>query len=481
MDYEQVKYELENSASVTLLRKNNAAFILSFLYKQFKEKQQISISASQLEIKLEDYKEYCQEIERERYPRSAKEYLNEWCNDKLLKQKYEKDEPIYTLTSETEQAIRWVQELTQREEFIGTESRFLQIFDLLKEIRYNSTTDVETRIQQLEKERDIIQQQIDEIREKGVVERFNKTRLQERFILANQLSRQLIADFKEIEQNFHNLARKLQEIQLQKNLQKGSLVGGVLDADEQLTNSDQGRSFDTFWRFLMSGSKQEELDDLIKNAYALEDLQPLTSEAKELQRIKHNLIKAAEHIIQSNSKLVQKLRQALDERNLRENPRVAELIVEVQRLALQIVDKNLADEEFLELEGEPDVNLVMDRPLHLLEESENPTFTMDFSEVEEFILDEEIAEIYEQFYVDEKKLELQIEEALEYQATITLTELIEMYPVAQGLPEIVAYLGIAGQSDKHRINNDKIEPIMIQSLEPEKYLRLCLPQVIFCR
>ena len=57
MEYEQLKYDLENSPHIKLLRSRNAPFTISFLYQQFKQKQQISIPESELLKKLENYVE----------------------------------------------------------------------------------------------------------------------------------------------------------------------------------------------------------------------------------------------------------------------------------------------------------------------------------------------------------------------------------------------------------------------------------------
>lgn len=328
---------------------------------------------------------------------------------------------------------------------------------------------------------DRIQQEIDEIRQTGAIKLYNQTQLQERFLLANQVSRQLIADFRDIEQNFRSLTRTVKEAQFQQDARKGEVVSQVLDADQKLKESDQGRSFYAFWNFLMSTSKRQELKSLIQTVYTLEEIQPLTREYGLLRRIERSLIDAGEYIVQSNHRLTEKLRQMLDERNLMENRRVAELITDVQRLALQVVNHAPAEPDFWQIEGEPAVNLVMARPLHPLEESETPTFSLDFSDLLELPLDEEIAELYQQFYVDEEVLAQSIARSLEHRSTVTLTELIQLYPVLQGLPEVVAYLAIATQSDRHYINTSTIDSIIISSLESDEQLRLTLPQVIFRR
>ncbi|MFN6481661.1 MULTISPECIES: DUF3375 domain-containing protein [unclassified Nostoc] len=482
MEYEQIKYELKNSATLKLLRSDNAALILSFFYNQFKVTQRISITQEELETKLGNYLEFLQDIYPDFDRRSPKQYLSQWCDDQLLRKTFNSsDDPVFTLTPAAEKAIAWLEDLKQREEFVGTESRFLQIFSLLKEIRDRSTTDIETRITQLEQDRDRIQQEIDQIRQTGVVDPYNPTQLQERFRLANQVTTQLIADFSAVEQKFRNLTRTVQEAQLQQDTRKGSVISRVLDADQELKDSEQGRSFYAFWNFLMSTSNRQELKSLIQKIYTLEELQPLTQEYGLLRRIERILIDRGEYIVQSNHRLAEKLRQMLDERNLMENRRVAELITEVQRLALQVATLAPAEPDFWVLEGEPTVNLLMARPLHPLEESEMPTFSMDFSDLPEVMLDEEITALYQQFYVDEETLVQRIERTLEQRTEILLTELLQLYPVTQGLPEIVAYLAIATQSDRHLINTSTIEAIVITSLEPEKQFQLTLPQVIFHR
>ncbi|MDF5735670.1 MULTISPECIES: DUF3375 family protein [unclassified Nostoc] len=136
MKYEQIKHELKNSPTLKLLRShndNNTALILSFFYEQFKVTQRISITQSDLETKLDNYLEFLQDIYPDIARQSPKQYLNEWCNDQLLRKRFNSsDDPEFTLTPAAEKAIAWLEDLKRREEFVGTESRFLQIFSLLK-------------------------------------------------------------------------------------------------------------------------------------------------------------------------------------------------------------------------------------------------------------------------------------------------------------------------------------------------------------
>ncbi len=484
MEYSQIKYELKNSATLRVLRSTNADFILSFLYRQFKHGQQISIEQSILESKLSDYIELLHDnLEVESFGRSAKEYLSDWCESRILRKTFNNsDNAVFSLTSEAEKAIAWMEELQKRDEFVGTESRFLQIFELLKEIQDRSTTDVETRIAQLEGDLDRIQAEIDKIRQTGVVDRFNPTQIQERFINANKITVQLIADFGQVEQNFRNLTRTVHAAMLEKDSRKGTVLAQVLDANRELIESDQGKSFYAFWHYLISDTKRQELRSMIHNVYELEDLQTLTKDYPLLRRIERNLLDAGEHIVSSNNRLTEKLRQMLDERNLQEHRRITDLLVTVQQLALEIASNPPTDDNFWTVEGKPDVYLVMSRGLHSLTEQEAQPFLLeDFTDRIDVDLDAQMTELYRQFYVDEDILRARIALALERAVAITLTDLIELYPVTQGVPEIVAYISIAAKSDRHSIDYNTLDSIEIASLEPEKQLKLTLPQLVFRR
>lgn len=480
MKYEEFRERLEKSAAIKLLRSRNPALTLAFLYDRFKANQQISVTQVDLEQKLDEYLDFLRDCYSEEQARSAKDYLNDWCDSGMLRKIFDRNnELIFTLTPEAEKAIQWIEDLQKPDEFIGTESRFLQIFDLLKQICERSTTDVETRIAQLEKDRDTIQQEIDRIRETGEVENYSQTQLQERFVDANRLTRQLVSDFGEIEQNFRNLARTVKQSQLDKDNRKGAILGRVLDADRELMESDQGRSFYAFWNFLMSDTKRQELKSMIQSVYQLEELQPLMREYSLLRRIERSLLNAGEYIVNSNHQLTENLRQMLSERNLQENRRVGELIIDIQRLALQLVDIDRLENDFWSLEADPNVKLVMERPLHPLEVPEPQNFSQDFSNLQNTIPEAELAELYQQFYVDEDLLVQRIERILDRHSTISLIDIIELYPVTQGLPEIVAYLTIATQDDRHSVDTSIIELITIRSLSPETDLKLTLPQIIF--
>jgi len=169
--------------------------------------------------------------------------------------------PMVELTADTERAIGWVEDMQIRH-FVGTESRFLLIVQLLNDIVQQGTEDPLVRLEQLERQRNELDRQITLIKETGQVDsRLTPTQLRERFLEASALSRQLLRDFRLVEDRFRDIARELQKAQLQPGARKGELVKYVLDADAALKDSDQGRSFYSFWAFLISPSRSEEFSN----------------------------------------------------------------------------------------------------------------------------------------------------------------------------------------------------------------------------
>ncbi len=489
-DHDRIQIELRNSPGMKLLRSETAPLVISFVHGEFKRPQRIAIPHGQLVEKLEDALESVNEHQPGLYPRTAQAYLETWCDDdhQFLRKYYGSgsDEPLFELTPETEKVLGWVEELN-RSRFVGTESRFLRIFALLEEIVTRSTRDPAARLAQLERQQEAIRQEMEAIHEAGRVELYSSTQIKERFIEANDAARKLLADFREVERNFRDITRTVQEQQLKEGVRKGSVLGYVLDEHLALKESDQGRSFYGFWSFLMSQVRQEELKDLLDAVYGLPHLGEMGEEHQVLRGIKKSLVEAGEKVIQSNHRLAEQLRRMLDGHSLSENRRVLDLIAEIKKIALTLVDESPAESAFLELEGRPRVRMVMEKPLwdlpdlpdfqsHGIEVADDDD--MDYTEMEG---------LYDHFHVNESLLDERIASMLSSRHEVTLIEIIERHPVRKGLSELLTYLAIAARDPRHEIDDSRRDQITLHvpdSLldgQPERTLRIKLPRVVFRR
>ena len=348
---------------------------------------------------------------------------------------------------------------------------------------HRSTEDPARRLAQLQQQRDEIQQQIDTIRLTGKVDdRYTSIQMRERFFEASALARQLLGDFHRVEDRFRDIARSVQEAQLQPNVRKGSLVGYVLDADTELKNSDQGRSFYAFWEYLMAPAQQEDLYTLLDELRSIAELSSVTREDEVLQHLPRHLIAAGEQVVQSNYRLAEQLRRILDERALAESRRVRELALEIKYQAHQHVHQVPDDAVFLELEGIPETALVMERALW--EPAETLSIERQPARVDAADLhDLDFTRLYTQFYVDEVELQQHIKQMLELRPQITLLDLLDHYPLQKGLSELLTYCAIAAKTPHHVIDATRSEQIPISAssarTDPERVVRL--PRVLYRR
>ncbi len=482
MDHDEIAYELTHAPSLKLLQKDTAALMISFLYHAFKRAHRVAIPYGEVVTQLDDTLLDLNTDGPGHYPRSAHEYLKTWSDDdhRLLRLYYERgqDEPLVELTPDAERVIGWFEDL-QKREFVGTESRFMRVFELLEDIAGKSTEDAAMRLAQLERQRDALQQEIDAILQTGQVQRYTETQIKERFREANDVARRLLADFREVEQNFRAIARDVQVKHMQEGASRGAVVAHVLDADEALKASDQGRSFYSFWEFLMSPARQEELRALIEAVYALPELETLRQEHRGLRRIKTSLIEAGEKVAQSNLRLAEQLRYLLDDRQRAEGRRVMELIEDIKRAARAVVAAPPSGDDFLLLEGPPEVRLLMERPLW------EPPESLDFSQQRIAQAAEEretvdLAPLYGGFYVDSVALRQRIDTLLETRPEVTLAELTRRYPIRQGLSELLAYLSIATDDDRHAIDTSALDQVYLHvPMSEAQAPSLTLPRVVF--
>jgi hypothetical protein len=480
LDYAQLKFDLENSPSLKSLRSPHASLIFSYLYQHFKQEQRITVAYQDLVDSLDTTLDEINAQQPGAFPRSAKNYLDDWSKEQKLLRIYlgGSDQLLVELTPDAERTMRWLEELRQRP-FVGTESRFRSIFSSLNEIVTNSSTDPEERLKYLHTQQEALQQEIDEILETGKVHRLNETQIRERYLQANENALRLLSDFAAVEQNFRDLARRIQEAALYPDLQKGTVIGEVLDADEALENSDEGRSFRAFWQFLLSPTQKDEFSKLLMTTKQLIELAEIQQNSI-LPGLTRRLLVAGQKIVESNQRLAEQLRHILDEKVIAESQRVRELCATIKHLAFEHVQHPPDTEKFIVLEVEPSVQLFMDRPLW--SPSEETQFEVPINVASEPLIDiAEMAELFNQYYVDETLLESRISDLLEKAENVTLSEILQSYPATKGIGEVLTYLRLAAEQPYAYLNPEQFEFIDIDLYQNESQVRLRIPQAVYRR
>lgn len=478
LDFTTLDILRRNHPAWRLLLADSAPLVASFLHRVFVEPNVRVMAQADLAEKLEDELfTLRQTLGSEAFPRKASDYLDEWADNKRgwLRKFYPpgSDEPHFDLTPATEKALAWLASLTQRA-FVGTESRLMMVFELLRQMVEGAETDPHARIRELHKRRDEIDAEIARIIA-GDLPLLDDTALKDRFLQLASTARELLSDFREVEHNFRMLDRRVRERIALWEGAKGALLDEIMGERDVIADSDQGRSFRAFWDFLMSQSKQEELTNLLARVIQLPAVAELEPDGR-LRRVHYDWLTAGEHTQRTVALLSQQLRRFLDDQVWLENRRIMKIIhdIESQTLALR---ETLPAGEFMQIDDtKASLELPMERPLY------SPPFKPVIANlaIEAGDANVDAGALFSQVVIDKAALARNIRHALQEKSQVTLRELIENHPLEQGLTELVAYLQLASDSPKTVFDEATTEPIRWQSTEGRGKAAE-LPRVIFVR
>lgn len=464
-----------------LLRSDHAPLVASFLHRVFVAPNVRGMAAADLAEALED-ELYAlrRQLGEDAFPKAALDYLNDWAApDKGWLRKYYRpgsDEPQFDLTPATEKAIAWLGQLTERS-FVGTESRLLTLFELLKQMSEGSEADPARRIAELQKRRDEIDGEIARVLA-GDVPLLDDTALKDRFQQFIQIARELLADFREVEHNFRQLDRKVRERIALWEGSKGELLDEIMGERDAISDSDQGRSFRAFWDFLMSSRRQEELTELLERVLALPPVADLKPDAR-MRRVHYDWLEAGEHTQRTVALLSQQLRRFLDDQAWLENRRIMDILHGIETKALALRASPPSGEVMTIAEPSATIELPMERPLH------TPAVKPLIAELalQEGDDDLDPSALYEQQVVDQARLARHIRQALQTRTQVTLSELIKDQPLQQGLAELVAYLQLGSDAFKTVVDETTTEVIGWETpgTGVPSHRQARLPRVIFLR
>lgn len=284
----------EQNPAWRLLAATHAPFIISFLHQAFLASNTRTVSQQALASRLEDHLHEGQSLGGLELPKRAEAYLDDWAGDSGWLRKFypmDSDEAHFDLTAAAERAIVWVTRLLERR-FVGTQSRLLTVFQLLSSMVEGSEVDPNARLAELQRRRDAIDQEMERLRA-GLVDVMAATELRERFQLMASTARELLADFRELEQSFHLLDRDVRQRIATWSGGRGALIDDILGERDALSSSDQGTSFRAFWDFLMSPDRQEELTQKLQHVLELEAIRQTAPDPR-LRRIHYDWLAAGE-------------------------------------------------------------------------------------------------------------------------------------------------------------------------------------------
>ncbi|NCT57720.1 MAG: DUF3375 family protein [Legionella sp.] len=467
--------QIEQSPAVTLLRSDHAGFILSFFQSIFGETQRFQIGYHAFVTLLGQYNE----AHGAPLSRRPSDYIEIWSDEKhrFLRKYYVDghDEPQVELAYEVSSMMSWLHNQGVQD-FVGTESRVSNLFQMIDKLASHSDTDPKARISKLKQEHKAIAEEIDLIKKTGTVLGWDDLRKREYLAHIMEDSRRLLADFALIEDIFKDHARQLKEKMVASDHSKGEILAHVLDMHDALEESDQGKSFRAFWDFLISPTKQDELSRwLEKILHDLSDKPYLKGmQYKEyvtrLKKFKAHLLQRGRKVLASQNRLTREIRTLLVQ-NSNQNARAIQAsITDIKTWCITNREyfDHIAGEKLIDLERKPHILLPLERPMW----AEPVSAQLNLGDaLSESAVDATDMHIKEHAALACWQLEARVNSLLEERVSFTLPELMDVYPPEFALEELVGYLSVGMKGQEHRVQHD-------EAMQLHEFLS---PQIIFNR
>lgn len=456
MKYEGLLSLRDSNPAWRLLAAEQCSFIAAFLYDEFIVPARGAIAEPQLLEDLENYIYSLHDVGHgDSIIRPAKEYLSSWSDSQhswLRKFYSDKNEACYDLTAAAHKAIDWLISL-KKQSFIGTESRLKTVFGLLEQIDQDTNPDKAVRLAVLNRKKQLLEAEIAALEEAEEAPVLNALQTKERFIQAAELSRDIMADFREVEENFRELERSLMERIITWKKGKGELLEHFFSERDYILHSDQGRSFTAFWNYLMNSDNNDYLERLLSRICGIESISELEDEY-DMRHIRRDWARSAGKVQNTLISLSRQLRQYVDEDFLNEERYIYSLISSIEDKALKLKD-NMPRDFIMEMDSQaPDIELPMDRPLFV-----PPRRPQLDSSVPEKAEDEgSVDSIFQQIFVDKDILAASVAARMEDRESISLSELIKDEPLRKGLTELLTYMLIAS-GDSRSFDDNRREEI----------------------
>lgn len=473
---------LNTSPSVELLRLRNREIIIEFLLNTFPS-QQGAVSTENIHNQLSDFLEYKQ-VENDEdseitnfdtYEEKAKKYITNWTNRGFLTNyPDEQGEVFYELSAHSSKTLDWLSSL-KKEEFVGTESKFNSILNQLKELVEFTNEDSEKRIELLEEKKLEIEHQIQRIRVGEDVKVFEEYEIIPRFNQLNQSAKELLSDFKEVEDNFKEITKGIYQKHANGELSKSDILEFTFDALDELKDSQQGKSFYSFWSFILNPDLQNKLESLTKELYTTLDEKSIPINDPFLKRMKRHLHGSGQKVYKANDKMAEKLSRIIRESERSKSEATQNIIQEIKNQLVKISKTRSKPDVSLELETNIEINIPFERKLTTEQKKDVIYKDKPIVAEEDITSSRHLSKFFSQTNIDKELLRNRIKNSLNEKTQTTLSEIIENYGgLEKGLPELFGYIGVAKEF-KHIINPDKTHSIMFNK-KNKKQIRI--PEII---
>lgn len=291
----------------------------------------------------------------------------------------------------------------------------------------------------------------------------------------------LDGDFLRVRDSFHELSEKIHSEVMASDSSRGRILEQFFAGYDSIAESDEGRTFTAFYRFLsseLSTREIEELVDALSERAFWKELQERRREA--IEEIQADLSHRARETQQVMKRLASSLRYFVQSREYQRNRRLAQLIEETRRLSVQALRGGAVDARSTVFEADQSFVSASSAGESQLYDPETSGGAERLALADVPAVD--LAALAERLAASEinyARLKETIELCLEERETVTIGEVMAKYPASQGLASVIGYLHLAV---RHAVPpKDGAEEIILWKNRFSETMRGRLPAYLFVR
>ena len=472
----------EGSPALRLMRGRLGSFVAGFFFKTFKQWGVVEASEEELAATLSEHIEQMRELEDFDAPkRLANEYLDEWCDEehRYLTKTYseEREEYVFRLTRHSEKVLSWLQDLLamQHRGYATTESRFNRIMLEMQNLSQGVNADPDARIRELVRTRESIDEEIKKIQETGEAPIFGEDIIRDQVYDLSDLVEHFLSDFRAIEEFFKDHAKEISKLYAQGLASKGDIVEHVLDADEELRGCDQGKSYFGFRTMMTNPALARKLRGLAEQTSDIARKRGLDPK-KVFSNLGERLFGEAVAAHGAYGRISRKLRQVVGDHSGGSGRQVRETLTSIRQNAFQLRDIQIEDWDF-EIDIRPQFFGLMEAEFWEPKAVEPFAAISKASSKNTEWINEILNSVGEP--LDLAKFRDRVDEVLEENNQINLTDMVKRYPLERGIVDVVCYRVIAGEDSRHEILADDIISIDLNRPAQPRYVEV--EQLVFQR
>jgi len=262
----------------------------------------------------------------------ANRELGEWIKRKLV---IERNGRLYA-TDALESTFRFTETLDNRV-MTSTASRLSVVQREIENLETHLNSDPKSRALSLKRRIRELQAELDQAKA-GLVPIFDEDKAIEGIREIYALATSLRADFRRVEDSWRNADRELRQSIISDQYHRGQIVDNLLDGQDALLNTTEGKVFDSFQQQLRAPVELDRMRSRLRNImrHPAVPLALHRSQQNELLRLVPRLLQESEAVLRARARSERDVKSFLKTGLIAEHHRVGHLLSEFLSLAMKV-------------------------------------------------------------------------------------------------------------------------------------------------